>query len=409
MKIGFIGLGKLGLPCALAIESKGHDVLGYDISMAVRHNIQEKKIPYQEEGLQELLNKTRLIVVEKIADLDECDIIFVAVQTPHELDYEGVTRLPDTRVDFDYRHLENACKAIPETNALIVIISTVLPGTMESRILPILKGKEVVYNPFFIAMGTTIHDFLNPEFVLIGSLSGYIRPTNAKLCSFYLTIHPPEIEGENNQYWCTIREAEMIKVSYNTYITTKIAIANIIGEMCHKLHINSDVVTEALCLGSERIISCKYMKSGMGDGGACHPRDNIALSWLSRNLNLSYDWYENIMIQREKHTEWQVSLIIEQHYKHPELPIVILGKDFKANTNIETGSPAILLGNILYEKGIEFKYDTDRHHPQQVPAIWFIATNHDRYKNTEFGKEDIVLDPWGIIKPGDFELIKIAR
>lgn len=397
MKIGMIGLGKLGLSCALAIESKGHEVVGYDIRASVQDILDTKILPYQEEGAQELLEKSN---IKNVDDFTGCEIVFIAVQTPHEKEYEGISPLPETRKDFDYTYLINAVKYandhVPET-ALLVIISTVLPGTIERKILPITKH-EIVYNPFFIAMGTTIYDFLNPEFVLLGSKIGHWDRNNDKLCYFYLTIHKPIIEGENNQYWCSIREAEMIKVSYNTFITAKICIANTIMEMCHKLEISSDVVMNALKLGTDRIISTKYLNGGMGDGGACHPRDGIALSYLAQKHNLSFDFYESLMTCRDKQTKWVAELIAEKA-QQTGLPIIILGKAFKKNVNITTGSPAMLLAHYLREANVEFKHidpfvDKIVIVGFLIKAVYFIATNHDIFSTYEFPEGSEVIDIW---------------
>ena len=130
----------------------------------------------------------------------------------------------------------------------------------------------------------------------------------------------------------------------------KICLANTVTEMSHKLNnVNADNVMSALKLGDQRLISDKYLNGGMGDGGGCHPRDNIALSWLSQEVNLSYDWYENLMISREKHTEWLADLAIEYALSN-SLEIMILGKSFKKETNLINGSPSYLLEALIKEK-----------------------------------------------------------
>ena len=171
-----------------------------------------------------------------------------------------------------------------------------------------------------------------------------------KLKLFYKTLHNKEV------FECTLDEAELIKVSYNTFITMKICLANTVAEMSHKLNnINSDNVMDALKLANQRLISDKYLNGGMGDGGGCHPRDNIALSWLSQKVDLSYDWYENLMISREKHTEWLAELTIQKSIEK-QMEIFILGKSFKKETNLTNGSPAYLLKNLIEEKTIKQKY-----------------------------------------------------
>ena len=138
----------------------------------------------------------------------------------------------------------------------------------------------------------------------------------------------------------------------------------------------------------------------MGDGGGCHPRDNIALSWLAKKLDLSYDWYENLMVCREKQTEWLANLVMEER-KKSGLPIVILGKCFKKETNLTVGSPSILLKNLLEENDqlVEmFDPWIDACAPPTTSeAVFFIGTNHDKFKEYNFPAGSIVIDPWGII------------
>ena len=176
MNIGFLGLGKLGLPVALAIEDKGHNVCGTDISPITLKGIRTKTLHYKEEGAQELLNKSN-IQIKNISDIvKDCDIIFVPIQTPHEEKYEGITRIPKERADFNYEHLKNGLRdlaieaMVHKKEIVVIIISTVLPGTIRREIMPVLNNYiKLCYNPFFIAMGTTIQDFLNSEITSISS------------------------------------------------------------------------------------------------------------------------------------------------------------------------------------------------------------------------------------------------
>ena len=400
-KIGFVGLGKLGLPCALVINQKGHQVFGYDINPEVKEILSTKKLPYREKGAEELLANHNINWSSLSEVVSSSDIIFVPIQTPHDPKYEGVTRLPEERVDFDYSWLREGMTSLAKeiesqkTKKTVIIISTVLPGTIQNEIKPILNEYvKLCYNPFFIAMGTTIDDFTSPEFVLFG-VEDEEAFNNAK--EFYATIHNKPI------YRCSIEEAEMIKVTYNTYITMKICLANVVMEASHKLNnINCDNVMKALSLADQRLMSSKYLSGGMGDGGGCHPRDNIALSWLAQKLDLSYDWYENLMICRENQTEWLADLIVNK-YKESNLPIVILGKTFKKETNLVVGSPSILLRNILDEKQIpsimfDPWIDTNNVAPLDIPSIYFIGTNHDLFLNYNFPSGSIVIDPWRYIQ-----------
>lgn len=398
MNIGFVGLGKLGLPCALAIEQCGHNVIAYDINQQVINNIKSYSLPYREEGTNEALLSSNLSIksISEVAKVS--NIIFVAIQTPHEERYEGVTRLPEDRVDFDYSYLREGVSSLAtEIEALgedriVVIISTVLPGTVRREIMPVLGTHvKLCYNPFFIAMGTTMRDFLDPEFVLLGVGN---EQAASVVENFYRTIHDRQV------YRTSIENAELIKVSYNTFIGMKIVFANTIMEIAHKIGADADEVTGALKLANRRLMSGAYMSGGMGDGGGCHPRDNIALSWLARELNLSWDWFESLMLARERQTEWLIELM-EQH----DLKKVVLGKSFKPETNITVGSPSILLKNLLEERGHSVTmYDpyVDDVMPDFEPSVFLIGTQHPEFKFFNYPKGSVIIDPWRYIpdKPG---------
>jgi len=409
MKIGFLGLGKLGLPVALAVESKGHDVVGYDISPKVKRIIKEKKIPYKEEFVQNYLKKSKIKFKDVRELVKHSEIIFVPIQTPHDPAYEGVTRIPKKRVDFDYKYLIAGIKKLSEEiekqkkNIVVIIISTVLPGTIRSKIKPLLGNHtKLCYNPFFIAMGTTMRDFLYPEFILFGVDDIKAAQIAEK---FYRTIN-------NSVFFKTsIESAELIKVSYNTFISTKIAFINTIMEMCHKLPgTNIDDVSNALTLGTKRLISNAYLRGGMGDGGGCHPRDNIALSWLAQKLKISNDFFEQIMMQREKQTDWYIRLIKAKKNKNDK--VYILGKSFKPETNIQTGSPSLLLFNLLKEKKEKVTiYDPyiDDKKPKFIKGVYFIGTKHSIFEKFNFPKHSTVIDPFRIIpKKKDIYLIRIG-
>ena len=406
MNVGFLGLGKLGLPVSLAVEDKGHKIFGFDISEQTLDDIKKRKIRYKEEWVDKFLPNTKLII-NNINDLvKNSEIIFVPIQTPHDPKYEGVTRIPEKRIDFDYTYLKSGIKDLSEAienngeDKVVIIISTVLPGTIRSQIKPLLgKHTKLCYNPFFIAMGSTIRDFLHPEFILFGVDDEHAA---IKAQNFYKTI------CDSPFYKTTIENAELIKVAYNTMISTKISFVNTIMEACHHLpNTNIDEVTNGLKLATRRLISGAYMSGGMGDGGGCHPRDNIALSHLSQKLNLSYDWFNSIMMQREKQTDWLAKLIIENSNNRQ---INILGKTFKPETNLVLGSPSLLLENILKEKGhsvfswdpyVDNKYDdiaaSYNWLDTKIKHVFFIGTKHPDFINFKYPENSIIIDPFRYI------------
>jgi UDPglucose 6-dehydrogenase len=286
---------------------------------------------------------------------------------------------------------------------VIIIISTVLPGTIRKHVLPKLSGHiKLCYNPFFIAMGTTIRDFYHPEFILFGV---HDNEAAKKAKGFYETITDAPF------YSTSIENAEMIKVSYNTYIGMKIVFANTIMEVCHKLpYCDVDVVTNALSLAGRRLMSGAYLHGGMGDGGGCHPRDNIALSWLAGELKLKHDFFADIMHAREDQTDWLADLIMEY-----EGDKVILGKSFKPETNLTVGSPSILLCNLLKERNVEVQMWDPHVDGQAIPefakkkAVYFIGTRHIYFQTFTFPKSSIVLDPFRYIaNQTDVQIIRIG-
>lgn len=399
MKIGFVGLGKLGLPCALAAEAKGHEVLGTDPLWAlcpIRDGIPKPdQFLKHEKGAAALLATSKLRVVELPELVAYSELIFVAVQTPHEAAYEGSWPMPEERKDFNYDFLVQAVRNIVavDPNKTIVIISTVLPGTLRRHILPIVpETTKIVYNPYFIAMGTVIDDYYNPEFVLLGNAD---YNAGARVVDFYrTTLKDPKI------VWTTIENAELIKVAYNTFIGLKLAFVNTLMEICHKIpHANVDTVTDALKLATKRLISPAYMSAGMGDGCGCHPRDQIALSWLAKELDLSFDIFGMTIQAREAQTAWLADLVIKQH-RLTGLPIFILGQACKAESAQTVGSPARLLVHFITKRGYTCKvFDPFTTSPiESVKGVYFVATKHDAFRKFSFPEGSTIIDPWRYIE-----------
>lgn len=398
MRIGFVGLGKLGYPCAVAAAMKGHDVMGYDVNPTAMNNHPKTYLETTADGvtsLNTILPQSTVRFGTLAEVVQHAEIVFVAVQTPHDPRYEGVTRLPDERVDFDYRYLVDAMCAISQVVTepkIVVIISTVLPGTVRRDILPVASEKlKICYNPFFIAMGTTMRDYLNPEFILLGVHDSEAAKVVEK---YYASIVNVPV------YRTTVENAELIKVGYNTFIGMKIQFANTMMEICHKLPgTDIDQVMGGIKMSNRRLISTMYLDGGMGDGGGCHPRDNIALSWLAREVDLSYDWFENVMLAREEQTAWLADLMDDY-----DLPKGLLGYAFKEGTNIAVGSPAVLLENILKERGhAVFKYDpaiegAERSLKGLKPHVFLLGTRHQQFKSLDLPAGSVVLDPWRFVE-----------
>jgi len=365
-KIAFIGLGKLGMPCAESCARKGFDVSGYDTG----------------------IKRSNLVAVK--TDLREAvhdrNIIFISVPTPHEPGYDGREPTSDKEVkDFNYDAVKDTLKRLNEIcddTQTIVLISTVLPGTIRRELAPIMTNTGLVYNPYLIAMGTVADDMLNPEMIMIGTewgLKGKLCKQRSELLeSFYNAVcdNYPRVEMG------TWEEVESMKIFYNTFISNKIALVNMIQDVSQKLgNMNVDRVTEALAKSTHRIVSAKYMKAGMGDGGACHPRDNIALRWLARDLGLGYDLFESIMTAREKQAE-HMALEILKHGQN----VHFTSDSYKPRTDIVDGSYSLLVQHYVIQHGGQIVHGFDN--PVEV-----IVRVHETDKITS-DNDTIIFDPW---------------
>jgi UDPglucose 6-dehydrogenase len=365
-KIGFIGLGKLGMPCAEAVAKKGFDVAGYDIAHKISTHINIK-------------DSIKSVVEDR-------DIVFVATPTPHEDGYDGRTPTSHRPVkDFDYTAVKNVmtnCNKYMKPNQTLVLISTVLPGTTRREFAPLITNTKLLYNPYLIAMGTVADDMINPEMIMIGSKNG-MAGKNCKirselLESFYNQVcdNFPRVE------FGTYEEVESMKIFYNTFISNKVALVNMIQDVSHKIgNMDVDVVTTALAKSTKRIISSAYMKAGMGDGGACHPRDNIALRWLAKELDLGYDMFESIMTAREKQAENMARAILE-HGKN----IYFTSDSYKPGVNMPDGSSSLLLQHYVKKHGGQIVNGFDT--PVEVIVRVHETDQISADSNT------IIFDPW---------------
>ncbi len=386
-KIGFIGLGKLGMPCAEQIAMGGHEVIGYDVESRTSEH------------------------VRLVSNIQECvkdrDIVFVAVPTPHEAEYDGSgpTALLDPK-DFAYDIVIDVLKQANQymnKNQLLVLISTVLPGTVREHFIPCVTNTRFVYNPYLIAMGSVAWDMINPEMVMIGTEDGSLTGDARQLVDFYKTI----MQNDPRYEIGTWDECECIKVFYNTFISAKIGLVNMILDVAQKQgNINVDVVTNALAKSTMRIMGPQYMTAGMGDGGACHPRDNIALRYMAQKLDLGYDIFDSIMNAREIQAENLAKELVRLAQLH-ELPIFIHGKAYKPHVEYVTGSYSLLVGHYCEHMGYPVTYIdplTEPRTPTSIKGIVLLAHSASTtYKYAKIVEDQlycsieqgsVVVDPW---------------
>ena len=357
MKVVMIGCGKLGAPCANEMMKAGHDLVGYDTVKST--------LP-----MFPLVDSIETAVNGR-------DLIFIAVPTPHDKSYGGETPTAHLEPkDFDYSIVVNVLKELNKyctKDQLVVLISTVLPGTTRREFIQHTSNYRFIYNPYLIAMGSVNWDMINPEMVIIGTEDGSVTGDAKILIDFYKTMM------QNNPRYevGTWDEAEAIKIFYNTFISAKIGLVNMIQDVAETSgNINVDVVTGALARSTQRIMGPSYMRAGMGDAGACHPRDNIALRWLSNKLDLGYDLFGAIMNSRELQAKRVAEKLVSLATRH-NLPIYIHGKAYKPGVSYTEGSYSLLIAHYVNKLGYGVTYIDPLTNDNVSEAMGVILLAHD--------------------------------
>lgn len=385
-KIGFIGIGKLGLDCAEVMAEK-HEVRGYDIYPRTSNSVKVC-------GIEELVDKS--------------EWIFIAVPTPHAEGYDG--SVPSSHMeprDFGHTAVIDAINNVNQyakSSKKIVLISTVLPGTTRKKFVPLIDSKhQFCYNPYLIAMGSVKWDMANPEMVIIGTEDGSLTGVAGELIDLYKTI----MQNDPRYEVGTWDECEAIKIFYNTFISAKVGLVNMIQDFALRIgNINVDVVTNALARSTMRIMGPKYMTAGMGDAGACHPRDNIALRWLAQEYDIGYDLFDTVMHAREIQAENLAKFLITVSQDNGNLPIVIHGKAYKPDVEYCIGSYSTLVGHYVTKHGhTALKYidpladnSTDVVDNINYPAVFLWA--HNRKITYEYTGDQADTKPYCDILPG---------
>ncbi len=351
-----IGLGKLGACMAGCFAAKGFPTIGVDLNINFVDVINAGKAPVDETDLTEIITKgqSRLSATQDYGKaILESDATFVIVPTPSEV--HGGFSLKYVKKSFE--EIGKVLKKKKQGYHLIVLTSTVLPGGTEYGLIPILEeisGKKcgvefgVCYSPEFIALGSVIRDFLNPDFVLIGQSD---KKAGGLLAAFYKKVcdNDPPIARMN------IINAELTKLSVNSFMTMKISFANLISNLCEKLPGgNVDVVTETLALFGG--IGKKSLRGGLGYGGPCLPRDNVALSYLIKNLGYEISLPSAV----DQFNRSLVSKLFDIVLKHSQKgsSILVLGLSYKPHTWVIEESQGIALSKFLADSGYELNvYD----------------------------------------------------
>lgn len=350
MRVSVIGLGKLGSPLAAVLASKGHQVIGVDVNPDFVRLLGAGRAPVEEPGLQELIDasKTRIRATTDFQQaVQESEISFVIVPTPS-----------DSRGGFSNKYVLSAVNAIGQALRkkrdyhVVNITSTVMPGSTDGEIKDALEtasGREVgntvglCYNPEFIALGSVIRDMLYPDMILLGE-------SDARAGDVLESIYRSTCEKNPPVMRMNLVNAELTKISVNTYVTTKISYANMLAEMCERLPgADVDIVTAAL--GMDSRIGKKYLKGALGYGGPCFPRDNIAFGQLARSLGARADLAEST----DRLNRHQIDRLAAAASRllGGRSRVGILGLSYKPETAVIEESQGVALAARLSEEGRE--------------------------------------------------------
>jgi UDPglucose 6-dehydrogenase len=349
--VSVVGLGKLGACMAAAIASRGVRTIGVDVNSTAVDKVHRKLAPVFEPGLAEMIASCDGLLgatVDIETAIRQTSMTFVVVPTPSNAD--GTFSLK-----YVCAAMEPIGHALRDKSAwhTVVLTSTVLPGSTEYVVKPLLEkasGKRsgvdfgLCYGPEFIALGSVLRDFLNPDLLLIGECDPRAGELVATFYREALHIDAPAVR-------MTPVNAELAKIALNTYVTTKITFANMLAELCERLPGGDvDVVTQAL--GLDRRIGAKYLTGALGYGGPCFPRDNSALARLldemgvSSQLPSTVDWLNRSLPGR-------VVSMIEELAPKPPRRVGVLGLAYKPHTNVVDGSQGIEIARQLAEKDFE--------------------------------------------------------
>lgn len=354
-KLSIIGLGKLGSPLVAAFASKGYSVIGVDINKNFVDKLNQGIAPVSETGLQKLItaHKKRISATQDYEKaILNSDITFIIVATPSE-----------KNGGFSNKYVLEAGKSIgsalkrKSAYHLVVLTSTVVPGSTEGKLLPVLErysGKRsgrdfgLCYNPEFIALGSVIHNILNPDFVLVGELDS---KSGKILESFYKDVceNNPPIKRMN------IINAEIAKISLNAYVTMKISYANFLAELCENIPgADGEVITDAI--SCDKRIGHKYLKGALGYGGPCFPRDSRAFIYTAKKFGVPSSPLAKATDKVNKNQLTRLKKLILAQLS-PKGKVGILGLSYKPNTNVIEESQSLEIAQILSTKTSVIVYD----------------------------------------------------
>jgi len=353
MKLSVWGLGYVGTVSAACLAQEGHEVIGVDSEPRKVDLISAGKSPIIEKDVGRIIERQvaagRLsATTDATAAAQQTDLFLVCVGTPSR-----------ANGDIELKYVRRVCEQIGaalrnhQGAPVVVIRSTMLPGTMREVVIPTLEacsgrcaGAEfgVCVNPEFLREGTAVHDFANPPKTVIGELN---RASGDLLASLYARIAAPLIRTD-------IETAEMVKYADNAWHALKVGFANEIGNLCKGLEVDSHHVMDIFCQDSKLNISSYYLKPGFAFGGSCLPKDLRALLYKAKTLDVSLPILAAVLPSNQQQIERGVQAVIDKGRKK----VGILGFSFKAGTDDLRESPVVELTERLIGKGFDLRiYD----------------------------------------------------
>jgi len=283
--ISVFGLGKLGCTMLACFAHKGWNVIGMDVNKGYVEKISNGESPIFEPFVDELIKKNRSNIratTDSKYAVENSSVSFVIVPTPSLKDGSFSTKYVEAVV----AEIGSILRSKADYH-VVVITSTVLPGDMATmlNLLEKTSGKKcsehfgVCYNPDFIALGSVVRNFLNPDMVLIGE-------SDEEAGSIVAHIHEHLVDNKPNIHRMNFCNAELAKIALNSYCTLKITFANILAEICEEMDGGDvDIVCDAI--GDDIRVGRKYLKGGLSYGGPCFPRDNRAFAFSASKFGVT--------------------------------------------------------------------------------------------------------------------------
>lgn len=346
MRVSVFGLGYVGSVSAASFAADGHDVVGVDVNPDKVAAVNAGRSPIVEPGLDELLRRS--VAGERLratTSTDEAvrdtDLSLICVGTPSR-----------KNGSLDLTYLTRVCEQIGAALAdkpayhVVVVRSTVLPGTTHTHVIPTLEaasgktygeGFGVSVNPEFLREGTALRDFREPALTLVGhNHAADAAPTKA----LYQSIEAPLVST-------SIRVAEMMKYTSNAWHAVKVVFANEIGNLCKRMEVDSHEVMDIFCRDEKLNVSSYYLKPGFAFGGSCLPKDVRALQYRAKEVDLDVPLLGAVLSSNRLQVQHAVDRIVETGKKK----VGLLGFSFKAGTDDLRESPMVILAEALLGKG----------------------------------------------------------